>query len=172
MSGPVDGWGQFLAFLNERDRRYEQRFADVERATTLALHAAEKQTVISFEAASKAVEKAEAAQKAYNERSNEFRQALDDSNREKIGRAEFDTRFHATDEKLEARTIALSERMELADKNILIRVDVLAERVAALEKIVSQSAGTLRGSAQTVTYLVLALGALATIVSLFTFFSR
>lgn len=65
------------AILRERDRRYEQRFADAETATRAALAAAEK-----------AVTKAEASADKRFEGVNEFRQALSDQTATFITRTE------------------------------------------------------------------------------------
>jgi hypothetical protein len=61
----------FDRLICEHDRRYEQRFISQEVA----------------------VAKAEAAQREYNIRSNEFRQALDDQNKNMLPRVEADQRF-------------------------------------------------------------------------------
>jgi hypothetical protein len=47
----------------------------------------------AFEASEKAITKAESAQKEYNARSNEFRQALDDQNKTMLPRSEAEARF-------------------------------------------------------------------------------
>ena len=54
-----------------------------------------------FEAQEKAVEKSETAQNNYNIRSNEFRQAIDDSNKIKIDRTEVEGLFTNIEKKIE-----------------------------------------------------------------------
>jgi hypothetical protein len=105
----------------ERDIRYEQRFAAQERA----------------------VEKSETAQRDYNAKSNEFRAALDDSNKDKIGRQEFDARLNAVNEKIDGLTESRSK-----------------------------SEGRSGGSAATIALIFSSLSALATIVGLFVIFSK
>jgi hypothetical protein len=100
------------AVNTERDRRYEQRFASAETAVAAALAAqqvavaaalqAQKEaTAAAFAASEKAIVKAELSQTNYNERSNEFRAALDDSNKSNISRNEADSRFKAVESKIE-----------------------------------------------------------------------
>lgn len=67
--------------INERDRRYDQRFIAQEGA----------------------VAKAELAQQAYNERSNEFRGALDDQGKLMITKSEADQRFDQMHELIDAQ---------------------------------------------------------------------
>lgn len=87
--------------MDERDRRYGERFDAQEKATVAALSAQDKQTISTFMASEKAISKAEQAQTAYNERSNEFRQALDDQAKMMMSRSETETRFNAQEEKIE-----------------------------------------------------------------------
>jgi chromosome segregation ATPase len=119
------------AMSAERDKRYEQRFATSDTAIAAALAAqqvavaaalsAQKEaTAAAFAASEKAIVKAETAQSNYNERSNEFRAALDDSNKQNISRNEAETRFKAFEDKIEdmkkAREMLDTEvRKSLAD---------------------------------------------------------
>jgi hypothetical protein len=64
--------------VDERDRRYTEKFDAQEKATALALAYQKEAVTNAFTASEKAIVKAEEAQKAYNERSNEFRGQLDD----------------------------------------------------------------------------------------------
>lgn len=52
--------------------------------------AVKDQTALAFSSSEKAIIKAEASQKAYNERSNEFRGALDDAQQKLLSIARFD----------------------------------------------------------------------------------
>lgn len=99
-------------FYGERDRRYEDRFRAVEGGTAekfraaevavaAALAAQEKAVAAAFLASEKAIIKAESAQTSYNERSNEFRAALDDSARLQLPRSEASSKFSDYDRRLE-----------------------------------------------------------------------
>jgi len=91
--------------MDERDRRYEDRFKAQETAVYAALAAQEKLTNAAFASSEKAIVKAEDAQRDYNVRSNEFRGQLDDQNKvmsnEMLRRAEAEQRFDAQDEKID-----------------------------------------------------------------------
>lgn len=69
----------FKDLMNERDKRYDDR----------------------FKAQEKAVEKAENAQRDYNIKTNEFRQALDDANKNNLSRQEANATFKSQDDKHE-----------------------------------------------------------------------
>lgn len=118
----------------ERDRRYTERFSSLEanigdrfRASEIAVSAAlsaqekavqaafaaqEKSTTAAFAASEKAITKAEDAQRAYNERSNEFRAALDDSAKLQLSRTEADGRFKTLDDKMEEAKAQISSLRE------------------------------------------------------------
>jgi len=74
--------------MEERDRRYEDRFNAQQKAVEAALAAAEKQTLAAFNSGEKAIAKQEAAQTSYNERTNEFRGQLFDQARLFMPRSE------------------------------------------------------------------------------------
>lgn len=87
--------------IDERDQRYEDRFKAQEAHLTFALEAAKELTGAAFSAAKEAVAKSEIAQSAYNQRSNEFRQSLDDQNKIQMPRVEADGKFKTLDDKVE-----------------------------------------------------------------------
>lgn len=87
--------------LNERDRRVTEQFDAQKAAVFAALFAQEKMTAAAFASAEKAIDKAEAGQTAYNERSNEFRGQLDDQAKTFIPRNEADGRDERTREAIE-----------------------------------------------------------------------
>src|SRR5579862_820239 len=91
-----------LKLIEEKERRSIERAALLKELFEAKLAAQEKATGIAFTAAEKAVDKAEASQKAYNERSNEFRGQLDDQAKGFIPRAEADSRDERTRESVEA----------------------------------------------------------------------
>ncbi len=88
-------------FYNERDRRYEDRFAAQEKAVSFALAAADKQVTTAFSASEKAVLKSEEAQREYNIRSNEFRGQLDDQAKTLMPRTEALARYDGQDTRIE-----------------------------------------------------------------------
>jgi len=87
--------------MDERDQRYENRFKAQETQRQSEMAGAKELTKAAFDSAKEAITKSEAAQSAYNARSNEFRQALDDQNRIQLPRVEADARFKALDDKIE-----------------------------------------------------------------------
>jgi hypothetical protein len=94
----LDGFRQLM---DERDRRYGERFDAQEKAVSAALAAQEKLGATVNMASEKAIAKAEDAQNQYNVRSNEFRGALDDAQKVLLPRAEADQRFKAIEEKID-----------------------------------------------------------------------
>ena len=107
------------AFLNERDRRYEERFRALETAMEKAVAAVEKQTAIAFTANKEAINKAEEAQQAYNTRSNEFRGQLDDQAKRLMARDEALSKFKAYDEKFEGFRSHFDERADDNKREII-----------------------------------------------------
>lgn len=73
------------------------RFTDAQREVDKALAAAKEAVKSAFESSEKAIVKAEEAQRAYNERSNEFRGQLDDQAKTLMPRNEAMQRFEAID---------------------------------------------------------------------------
>lgn len=100
--------------MDERDQRYNERATASQEATALALAAQEKATASAFAAAKEAVLKAEVAQSAYNSRSNEFRQSLDDANKNNLSRTEADIRFKTTEKEINELREWKSGRQEAA----------------------------------------------------------
>jgi hypothetical protein len=76
--------------MDERDRRYEERFVAMDEKTSLALAASEK-----------AVVKAEMATEKRFDSVNEFRDTLRDQASQLLPRAEADSKFAAVNEKFE-----------------------------------------------------------------------
>src|SRR6185437_12887450 len=70
--------------VDERDRRYEERFRAMDEKTMLALAASEK-----------AVTKAEIAQEKRFDNTNEWRAAMQDRDRNQMPRSEIEQRFGA-----------------------------------------------------------------------------
>jgi hypothetical protein len=97
---------------DERDRRYEDRFKGAEDKVALALSAQKELNNVVQAAADRAILKSEEAQRAYNERSNEFRQSLDDQNKTQLPRTEADSRFNAVNSKIDDRFKTLDNKIE------------------------------------------------------------
>jgi hypothetical protein len=70
--------------VDERDRRYEERFRAMDEKTTLALNSSDK-----------AVNKAEIAQEKRFDNTNEWRSAMQDRDRNQMPRVEIEQRFDA-----------------------------------------------------------------------------
>jgi len=76
--------------MDERDKRYEDRFVAMDAKTSLALSSSEK-----------AISKAETATEKRFDSVNEFRGTLNDQASKLLPRAEADSRFLSHDEKIE-----------------------------------------------------------------------
>ena len=107
----------FEKLMEERDRRYEERFHASEKAAETALVAQQKSTDAAFKSAQTAIDKAEQAQAAYNARSNEFRAALEDANKNNISKSEYNA-GHAS----------LVDRVDRQDQNLSEKIDNLREQ--------------------------------------------
>ncbi len=75
-----------------KDMFHEREKLSLERASKIEarIDAMKEQTKIAFASSEKAVDKSEQAQKEYNARSNEFRAALDDAQRNTVSIVRFD----------------------------------------------------------------------------------
>jgi hypothetical protein len=93
--------GAIQQLVNERDRRYSERAEASALAVKDALAAQEKLSQVVNEAANKAIDKAETAQSAYNQRSNEFRAALDDAQKTLMPRQEALAEFNRVAERFD-----------------------------------------------------------------------
>jgi len=91
-----------IGIIDERDRRYEQRFEAQQTALKDALQAAEKAVGAALTAADRAVAKAEAAAERRFESVNEFRATLSDQASNLLPRAEADARFLNLGDKVES----------------------------------------------------------------------
>jgi hypothetical protein len=134
-----------VRLVDERDRLYAVRFRAAEmhinsvfeahanslrvafqaqeKSVEAHFTAQEKAVAAAFSASDKAIIKSEEAQRAYNERSNEFRGQLDDQAKMLMPRAEASALIHATEDKLYATTISNDRERAL-----------LIDRLGALEK--------------------------------------
>ena len=136
--GSVESMRQFFTlwleqlerFLEERDRRYTERFAASETAVNAALVSAKDAVAAALASQEKAGSKAEAAQQSYNERSNEFRGQLDDQAKRLMPREET---------MLLIRTI--EDKMESERANGAARLDEVKTQIAQLRESRSQVEG-------------------------------
>ncbi len=86
--------------LEERSRRYEERFNLMDKAVDAALASADKLVKAAFDAANKAVEKAQTAQDQHNVAQNEWRGSLSDVTKNNVARTEFISTIESLKEQL------------------------------------------------------------------------
>jgi hypothetical protein len=101
--------------MDERDRRYDERFKATDERTNLALVSSEK-----------AVAKAEIATEKRFDAVNEFRGQLKDQAATLMPRAEVDTRFNALAEKIESiKTGSVVQSRWTFDKVIMVAIAIV-----------------------------------------------
>jgi thiol:disulfide interchange protein len=100
---------RFAQALAALDTKTTQHFIANGQAVTAALAAAEKAVAAAFEAYKEAIAKAEAAQSAYNDRSNEFRGALDDQAKKLLTRQEAESTFQELRRMIKDHTDQIAE---------------------------------------------------------------
>jgi small-conductance mechanosensitive channel len=88
------------AVIDERDKRYDQRMTDAEKAVQAALKTAEKAT-----------DKADQATEKRFDNTNEFRQQLNDQAGTLYPRSEAETRFRALSDRLDTMAKANDEKL-------------------------------------------------------------
>jgi ElaB/YqjD/DUF883 family membrane-anchored ribosome-binding protein len=134
--------------LEERDKRYEQRFNAQETAVSAAFVAQKELNRVVQDSAKEAVVKAENAQTEYNKRSNEFRGALDDQAkvmaRTMILRVEYEGNHKALLERMEFGESKLAEKVEGVESKLAEKVEGVKRELALLhEARIAQEARTL-----------------------------
>jgi len=103
--------------VDEHEKQYDARFRAAEIAVTAAFAAQKESVTNAFAASEKAIVKSEEAQRAYNERSNEFRGQLDDQAKMLMPRSEATALIRSLEDKLYATTQASDrERANLIDR--------------------------------------------------------
>ena len=90
----------FEKLMEERGKRYDERFNAQKIASDAALSAQEKLTSNAFNASDRAINKAEAAQNAHNILANGLQGRLDQQAKDLISRPEFDQRFISMEDKV------------------------------------------------------------------------
>jgi hypothetical protein len=131
----------FQALMNERDRRYEDRFTSLTEGQKTALAALEKQTTLAFDASEKAIVKSEGAQAQYNVRSNEFRAALDDANKHMMPRPESEQLHRAAQETITRLRDESQKGIEQARTEARVAGEALSKEIANLRESRSQLIG-------------------------------
>ena len=176
--------------LDERDRRYEQRWVSQEDAVRLALVGVNKEmiermrqvreeTQAAMLASDKAISKAEDATERRFAAVNGFQAAISDQNASFARRREVDAIANGLTEKVEAGTAASTARYEAAVTRLatlaedIVALKVATARVAALEETLraqkerlDKTEGHGQGSAALWGYIVGAVGLILTIVTL------
>jgi len=150
ITGDVDALRELM---DERDRRYEDRFNAQQKAVEAALAAQEKQTLAAFNSGEKAIAKQEAAQASYNERTNEFRGQLADQARTFIPRIETEQGF---------KQVALE--IERIREEIRREHDGLKKEIASLRETRSAIEGAGTKQAKDVSMIVAIIGAITAIL--------
>ena len=134
----------FLAIINERDRRYDQRFVDSKEAVNTALSAAKEAVNAALIAAKEAVVKAENASEKRFEGVNEFRKTLAD----------------------QQMTFSRRSDLQALTDNLELRYKTITDRMASLEETVNRNTSRGEGSTATWGYMGAALGVLGTLVGI------
>jgi hypothetical protein len=155
---------------DERDKRYEERFRNSEAAVNTALAAQKEAVAAAFTASERAITKAEDAQAAYNSRSNEFRQTLDDQAKLLLSAREANQRFDTQDGKLEDTKSRIG-KMETAMVNlpgVVLAVEDIKARLGKMDTtlatLTSTSAATEKDTSRVVLYIGMALSFLFSLV--------
>jgi Ni,Fe-hydrogenase I large subunit len=100
--------------MDERDRRYEDRFKAMDEKTSLALNASEK-----------AVSKAETATEKRFDSVNEFRGQLKDQANSLMPREEASARFNAVEEKIEDLKKSQVQKSQFDLRTVLTIISML-----------------------------------------------
>jgi chromosome segregation ATPase len=98
-----------LHIIRLNDEKYEQRFRAQEESYKQRLDALEKSIVVSFAAAQRAEDKADAAQMRKNESLNEMRGMAEDFNKNAMPRAEAMVQFDRMKERLDRNEKDISD---------------------------------------------------------------
>lgn len=117
--------------IDERDRQYEARFRAAEIAVEAALLAEGAKTKDAFASSEKAIDKAEEAQREYNQRSNEFRGQLDDQAKLLMARVEALSLFGASDNKLETMRAFFESRLDSQRESLEKSIESVARELAS-----------------------------------------
>jgi hypothetical protein len=167
-----EGMDKLEIRADERNKRYEDRFKANETAVAAALAAQKEAVAVAFLTSERAILKAETAQTAYNERSNEFRQALDDQTKLQLSRTEAFQGFKTQDDKLEdiKSRVSKIENTIIGWATITPAIENLKEKISLLEtsiaRIISTTVATEKDISKTVFYIGMALSFLFSLVGM------
>jgi hypothetical protein len=152
--------------LLERDKLHTALFEDIRASTTLLIQAQKEAVAAAFAASEKAIAKAEEAQQAYNERSNEFRGQLDDQAKLLMPRAETLSLLKAMDEKIEAMRLFLDSKLEAQRLSFESTQTNAANSIAEIRSLVAALNGQGAGAHNIWAYIVGGVGILSFLVTL------
>lgn len=160
--------------IEAMEKAHDRDIANSKESVVAALSASDKQTTAAFDSAEKAIEKAEQAQKEYNIRSNEFRQALDDSNKNNMSRTEYIQGHTSLIQKIEGveKSVNLLSPKEIVDANLdRLRDDIknLQLARATLDGKASQESV---GRAQLIALIGMGFGLIGTVIAIINLFSK
>ena len=148
-----------LTIMNERDRRYADRFLAERELVTALITALTNATQASVTAQKEAVSKAEAAQDLRLEGMNEFRDQLRSQAATFMSKDEADARFTGVADRIESMTSTLTGKIET-------NTAAITAGLASLENRVNLSTGTSTGRREFWGYILGALGGVAIIISI------
>lgn len=131
----------FERILDERDRQYSARFDHLAMMFNREVHALKELTEQALAAMREAVVKAEAAQREYNIRSNEFRGQLDDQNKLMISRSEAMGLFKVQEDKLYSVRTELENRMTTTTNTRDKQADGIIADIKSLRESRSEGGG-------------------------------
>ena len=146
-----------LTIMNERDRRYADRFLAERELVTALITALTNATQASVTAQKEAVSKAEAAQDLRLEGMNEFRDQL--RSQAAMTKDEADARFTGVADRIESMTSTLTGKIET-------NTAAITAGLASLENRVNLSTGASTGRREFWGYILGALGGVAIIISI------
>ena len=136
-----------VSIMDERDRRYEQRFLAQEKAVDLALQRVDKEfhehlqqvrdeNRLALAHQDKAVLKQEQSTEKRFEAVNEFRATLSDQAAGFLPRTEYDRSLGGLAKRLDELHTMLLERIESASRACTSQVEAVETRVNAVEMLV------------------------------------
>lgn len=155
-----------LTLIAGNDANYKTQFANAKESVTVALLAQEKAVGAAFIASEKAIEKAEGAQKDYNNRSNEFRGQLDDQAKTLMPRVETAGLFKNVDEKISTLSSSIDEKLAASKISNEKVFEAIIKEIAGLRESRSEGVGKGRGANDFWAYLVAGIGVVATILAI------
>ena len=100
----------FEKLLEGLEKNLQGKIDSVEKALLIQVKSQKDVADTAFQASQLAISKSEDAQKAYNARSNEFRDALSDANKNNISKSEYDTAHRNLVDKMDALSKSIDDR--------------------------------------------------------------